>query len=147
MRKVNFQIQKIARSGEDALVKLLTTKDETSRRSKVKHYSLSLKGYGSRSDEEIHEEACRIAEIKLVKDVVREAILQFARIQQMELGSQLNALTFRTDVLLKLRTKEQDIAKEVLRELIEEGVFTKDTYALTQKGYTIVNYHFITTIP
>ncbi len=138
MRKVNFQIQKIARSGEDALVKLTTTKNKTGRRSKAKHYILSLTGYGSRSDEEIHEEAYRIAEMKLVKDVVREAILQFARIQKMTLGSQLNALVFRTDVLLKLKKKEQHMAKEVLRELIVEGVFTKDTYALTQKGCVIV---------
>jgi hypothetical protein len=138
VRKVNFQIQKIARSGEDALVKISTTKDETGYRTKMKHEILYLTGYGLRSEEEIREEASRILEIKLVKDVVREAILQFARIQKLKLGSHLNALTFRTDVLLKLKKKEQDMAKEVLRELIEEGVFTKGTYALTQKGYTIV---------
>jgi hypothetical protein len=136
--KVNFKIQKMARCGEDASVKLSTAKVGTQRRSKVKHYILFLKGYGLRSEKEIRDEAFRMAEKQLTKDVVREVILEFARTRKMESGSMLNALTFRTEVLLKLKPKEQDFAKEVLRELVVEGIFTDDSYALTRKGHDIL---------
>jgi len=138
VRKVNFKIHKMARCGEDASVKLSTTKDKSDPRSKVKHYVLSLKGYGLRSEMEICDEAFRMAEMQLNKDVVRDVILQFARTRKMESGALLDTLTFRTDVLLKLKPKEQDIAKEVLRDLVVEGIFADDSYALTQKGHGIL---------
>jgi hypothetical protein len=128
----------MARCGEDASVKLSTTKDKSDPRSKVKHYVLSLKGYGLRSEMEICDEAFRMAEVQLNKDVVRDVILQFARTRKMESGALLDTLTFRTNVLLKLKPKEQDIAKEVLRDLVVEGIFADDSYALTQKGHGIL---------
>jgi hypothetical protein len=128
----------MARCGEDASVKLSTTKLNSGRRSKVKHYVLFLQGYGSRSEMEIRDEAFRMAEKQMTKDVVRESILEFARTRKMESGSLLNALTFRTEVLLKLKQKEQAFAKEVLRELVVEGIFTDDSYALTRKGHDIL---------
>jgi hypothetical protein len=138
VKKVNFKIHKMARCGEDASVKLSTTKVNSDRRSKMTHYFLSLKGYGLRSEKEICDEAYRMAETQLTKDVVRDVILEFARTRKMELGSLLNALTFRTEVLLKLKPKEQDIAKEVLKDLVVEGIFADDSYALTQKGHDIL---------